>query len=56
MRETAKNARAGDRTTGEKESIGIPLYGYANDGRQRGRKGEKSEVDTRERDGESGGG
>lgn len=24
----------GDCATGEKESIGIPLYGYANDGRK----------------------
>lgn len=29
-----KDARAGDRATGEKESIGISLYGYANDGRR----------------------
>lgn len=26
--------QGGDCATGEKESIGIPLYGYANDGRK----------------------
>ena len=31
----------GDDTTGEKESIGIPLYGYAND---RGREERREKV------------
>lgn len=39
MRGSSKDARSGDCATGEKESIGIPLYGYANDGG--GKRGEK---------------
>lgn len=44
----AGGTRGGIHATGKKESIGIPLYGYANDGRKGGRRGEKSEVDTGE--------
>lgn len=37
----AGGTRGGIHATGEKESIGIPLYGYANDGRKRGAEEKK---------------